>query len=164
MTKTRKAPKRISLLRILLWASVMGVTPSAFAQTAPVEAEPPADAPSPEDPSLLTVAPEEANMNAAEARAELLEAQLASLQAQLDELKKQLPKATPTWKGAPQWEDKDKGFAFKVRGRLMYDVGYVNDPGATPTAISSTQDLGFNSRVPPRPTGCGRHASRRFRL
>ena len=148
MKTNRKAPKRISLFRILLWASVMGVTPSAFAQTPPpAEAEPPADAPSPEDPALLTVAPEEANMSASDARSELLEAQIASLQAQLDDLKKALPKATPSWKGAPQWEDKDKGFAFKVRGRLMYDVGYVNDPGATPTAISATQDLGFNSRV-----------------
>ena len=145
MKKTnRKAPKRISLLRILLWASVMGVTPSAFAQTAPpAEAEPPTDAPSPEDPALLTVAPEEANMNAAEARAELLEAQLASLQAQLDDLKKQLPKATPTWKGAPQWEDKEEGWSFKVRGRLMLDAAYAGKPDN----YAANRNLGFNARI-----------------
>lgn len=145
--KITKAPKRFGLLRILFWASAMAVTPQAFAQSSTAEVEPPADAPSPEDASVLMVGAEEANQSAADARSALLEAQIAALQTQLDDLKKALPKATPSWKGAPQWEDKEKGFSFKVRGRLMYDVGYVNNPGATPTAISGTQDLGFNSRV-----------------
>ena len=138
--------KTARLTQLLLLASAFAITPAA-AWAQEKEAEPPANAPSPDDPSGLVVPAEQLNANASDARSELLEAQIAALQDQLDQLKTQLPKATPSWKGAPQWEDKDKGFSFKPRGRLMYDVGYVNNPGATPTAISSTQDLGFNSRI-----------------
>lgn len=143
----KKSNKPFSLLRVLLWASAMAFTPSAFAQSAEKEAEPPADVGSPDDANALTVSAEELNANASDARAELLEAQIASLQAQLDDIKKAVTKASPSWKGAPQWEDKSKGFTFKPRGRLMYDVALVDNPVASPTAISSTQDLGFNSRI-----------------
>ncbi len=139
--------KTTDLFAILLAGTAMTLTVPALAQTAEKEAEAPADAPSADDPSLLTVGAEEMSASAADARSELLEAQIIALQAQLDDLKKALPKASPSWKGAPQWEDKDKGLSFKVRGRLMYDVGFVSDPGPTPIAISPTQDLGFNSRV-----------------
>jgi phosphate-selective porin OprO and OprP len=84
---------------------------------------------------------------ASAAQVEALQAQIAALQSQLDEIKKQLPKATPSWKGAPQWEDKAKGLSFKPRGRIHYDVGYVDSPVANNTLISPTQDLGFNSRI-----------------
>lgn len=144
MLLRKKAPARIGLFRVLLWASAMAFTPSAWAQQADEkEAEPPADAPSPDDPSVLTVSQDEARLADAEARAALLEAQLAGLQAQIDELKKQMPKATPGWKGAPQWEDKDAGWSFKPRGRLQYDVGYIDAPGA----YAANRNLGFSSRV-----------------
>jgi phosphate-selective porin OprO/OprP len=144
MTKTTTAPKRISLFRVLLWASAMAFTPSAFAQTPPpVEAEPPADAPSPDDASVLTVSPEEANMSASDARTELLEAQIAGLQAQLDALKQALPKATPTWKGAPQFADAEEGWSFKVRGRLMMDAAYSGKPDN----YVANRNLGFSARV-----------------
>lgn len=81
-----------------------------------------------------------------EERVKQLEAQIESLKTQLDEIKKALPKATPTWRGAPQFDDKERGLSFKVRGRIFYDVGNVEDPGPTPIAISPTQDLGFNTR------------------
>ncbi|MFM7028767.1 MAG: porin [Chakrabartia sp.] len=71
-----------------------------------------------------------------------LEKQVEALQAQLDALKKQLPKATPSWRGAPQFSDSD-GWSFKARGRLHYDAGYIDAPGD----YSASRNLGFNSRV-----------------
>lgn len=139
----KKSPTRIGLFRIILWASAMAFTPSAFAQTVEKEAEPPADAPSPDDESVLTVKPEEANASAGDARAALLEAQIAGLQAQLDALKAQVTKATPSWKGAPQFADADDGWSFKVRGRLMVDAAYAGKPDN----FVANRNLGFNTRV-----------------
>ncbi len=138
--------KHLMIAALLGSAALIPATP-VYAQAVEKEAEPPADAPSADDPSVLTVGAEEMQASSSDARAALLEAQIESMQAQLDALKKEVTKASPSWKGAPQWEDKDKGLSFKIRGRLMYDVGYVNDPGATPIAVSPTQDLGFNSRI-----------------
>jgi phosphate-selective porin OprO and OprP len=66
----------------------------------------------------------------AEAKAAMLEAQLESLQGQLDELKERMKKKEDgqTWKGAPQFVDKDKGWEFKVRGRVMYDTAFLSQP------------------------------------
>lgn len=134
---------RNKFLIAVLLASTASFTAPALAQSADKEAEPPVDAPSPDDPSLLTVAPEEANASQGDQRASLLEAQIASLQAQLDELKKALPKATPSWKGAPQWADAEEGWAFKVRGRMMMDTAYV----AKPDNYVANRNFGFNTRV-----------------
>ena len=136
--------KRITLFRVLLWASAMALAPHANAQTAPVagEAEPPADAPSPDDAALLTVPAEEMNATAADARSALLEAQIASLQAQLDDVKKQLPKALPTWKGASQLTD-SAGWSFKVRGRFMLDASLISEPDN----YVANRNLGFNARI-----------------
>ncbi len=132
---------KISWFRILLWASAMAFAPHVNAQAVEQEAEPPADAPSPE--AVLTVQPEEMQGNPADARAELLEAQIQALQTQLDDLKKQVTKATPSWKGAPQWEDKSAGFSFKVRGRLMLDSAYAGKPDN----YVANRNLGFNTRI-----------------
>jgi phosphate-selective porin OprO and OprP len=139
----KKTPTRIGFFRILLWASAMAVTPSAFAQTIEKEAEPPADAPSPEDASVLTVSAADSNVSAADARSTLLEAQIAGLQAQLDSLKAQVGKATPSWKGAPQSVDAEEGWSFKVRGRLMVDAAYAGKPNN----FVANRNLGFNARV-----------------
>ncbi len=132
---------KVSWFRIMLWASAMAFAPHANAQTADKEAEPPADAPSPE--AVLTVQPEEMQGSAADARAELLEAQIQALQAQLDDLKKQVTKAAPSWKGSPQYADSDAGWSFKPRGRIQYDTAYISVPGA----YAANRNLGFNSRV-----------------
>lgn len=134
---------RTKFLIACLLASTAGFTMPAYAQSVEKEAEPPADAPSPDDPSLLTVSPDEANAAASDQRAELLEAQISSLQAQLDELKKALPKATPSWKGAPQWADADEGWAFKVRGRVMLDAAYAGKPDN----YVANRNFGFNTRI-----------------
>lgn len=49
--------------------------------------------------------------------------------------------AGPVFKGAPEFRDGD--WSFKVRGRMMYDVGYTQNPN---DAIA-TKNLGFNSRI-----------------
>lgn len=134
--------KKTLLAALLAGTSLCLATP-AFAQSADKEAEPPADAPSPDDPALLTVSAEEANASGADAKAALLEAQIESLQAQLDDLKKQVTKAAPSWKGAPQWADSEEGWSFKVRGRLMLDAAYAGKPDN----YVANRNLGFNSRV-----------------
>ena len=137
------------LFKVSLAASALVFSPVALAQSADEkEAEPPADAPSPDDPTLLTVSNAEANASDADAKIALLQAQLAGLQAQLDTLKAQLPKAIPTWKGAPVSEDKEEGWSFKVRGRVQLDAAYAGKPAN----YVANRNLGFNARV------------RRFRL
>lgn len=91
------------------------------------------EAPDPADPDSSDVAADLAIANAgavddAQARIELLQAQVEALQASLEEVKKEMVKATPTWKGAPQFLDKDSGWSFKPRGRLMYDFATVDGP------------------------------------
>ncbi len=128
---------------IMASVSTLALSPMAYAQSAEKEAEPPADAPSPDDPSLLTVGQEEASRTASDSRTAVLEAQIAGLQAQLDALKVQVTKASPTWKGAPLLEDKDEGWSFKVRGRLMLDAAYAGKPDN----FIVNRNLGFNARV-----------------
>jgi phosphate-selective porin OprO/OprP len=62
------------------------------------------------------------------AQIEMLEAQVKALQQSLEALKAQVAAAAPTWNGAPKLADEDKGWAFKPRGRLMYDFGHVTSP------------------------------------
>ena len=135
--------KQISMLATLLASSTLAFASPAFAQTAPQEAEPPADAPSPDDPSLTTIPVEEANPTAADSKSALLESQIEALQAQINELKAQVTKATPSWKGAPQFADADAGWTFKVRGRLQADAAYTSRPDN----YIANRNLGFNTRV-----------------
>jgi phosphate-selective porin OprO and OprP len=137
--------KKLTFLRVAMLASAMAFAPQAYAQSAEKEAEPPADAKSPDDPSLQAVTAEElaASADQASAKAALLEAQMDALQAQINELKAQVAKATPTWKGAPQWTDADDGWSFKVRGRLMLDAAYAGEPDN----YVANRNLGFNTRI-----------------
>jgi phosphate-selective porin OprO and OprP len=135
--------KKHYIFAAMLSSSALLCAQPAFAQTADKEAEPPADAPSPDDASQLTIPNDQVNASTADSKDALLQAQIESLQAQLDELKKGLAKATPSWKGAPQFADADDGWTFKVRGRLMVDAGYI----AEPKGYTANRNLGFNARV-----------------
>src|SRR5829696_1248740 len=117
----------------LLATSALILPAAAFAQEAP-----------PADDAEVTVRPE-APPTAEElaAKAAFLEVQVEALQEQLNELKGQMARVTPTWKGAPLFEDKESGWSFKPRGRIQYDAGYVENPD---DAIL-TRNLGFNGRV-----------------
>jgi phosphate-selective porin OprO/OprP len=136
---------RFSMTKGLLLASALIVHPAvAFAQPPAGEekmAEPPADAPSPDDPSLQTVSDSDAKASDADAKMALLQAQIEGLQAQLDEVKKVQTKNAPVWKGAPQFSD-DTGFSWKVRGRFMLDSSYMSTPERL-----NPRNFGFNTRV-----------------
>jgi phosphate-selective porin OprO/OprP len=96
------------------------------------------------------IVPEDEINGAQNADLGLLQAQIDALQGQIEQLKKGVAKAAPVWKGAPEWADKEAGWKFKIRGRFMYDVGYVSDPFPTEAASLAAlpgKDLGFNSRV-----------------
>lgn len=125
---------------ILLASAVLAMPATVYAQ--PKDAEPPADALSPDDPSLQTVSDTDAKSSDADAKMALLQAQLEALQAQLDEVKKAQAKNAPVWKGAPQFADADAGFTWKVRGRFMMDTAYMSKPDFLPP-----RDFGFNTRV-----------------
>lgn len=116
----------------LLGATAM--TAFSAAQAHAQEAQEPADA------AVAAEVPTEADAQAA-----FLQAQVEALQEQVDLLKKQMEASQKqvAWKGAPQFVDKEAGWSFKVRGRFMYDVGYVENPE---DAINS-KNFGFNSRV-----------------
>ena len=83
------------------------------------------------------------------ARIQALEAQIQQLQQAVTEMKEQqaaapaaAPTPTVTWKGAPQIADKEGGWSFKPRGRLMYDFATVDGPQGYDNA-----GLGFSNEV-----------------
>src|SRR5439155_17552783 len=130
----------------LLATSALGWATLAQAQA---PAPQPASAPDADaDTKVPTEAPQ-SNEDLASKQA-FLEAQLEAMQQQIADLKAQLTKATPTWKGAPQWDDKDAGFSFKPKGVIQYDAGFVGTPG--PTRVGTVgglnyNNLGWNSRA-----------------
>lgn len=124
---------------------------SALGWTTVAQAQEPA-APAAQDNDAETKVTQEAPQSNEDlsSRAAFMEAQLEALQQQVNDLKSQLTKATPTWKGAPQWDDKDAGFTFKPKGVMQFDGGFVSTPG--PTRIGTIgglnyNNLGWNSRA-----------------
>src|SRR3989337_2021672 len=104
---------RKTVIAALLGASALTWSGTAVAQEA---TEPdPSDATA--DAAIAAAAP----VDDAEAKIELLQAQVEALQEALEGVKKQMAATTPSWKGAPQLLDKEDGWSFKPRGRLMYD-------------------------------------------
>lgn len=117
--------KRSVLIRALLATGALIFGPAAMAQSPPPSAD------------------ETRQLNEAKAKIEQLQAQVDALQKSINQIQAQMAKATPSWKGAPQLEDKSVGWSFKPRGRIQYDVGYVSNPD---DAIE-THNLGFNARA-----------------
>jgi phosphate-selective porin OprO/OprP len=96
---------------------------------------------------VSTTAPAFAQDNAAALAAELkaMREKIESLEAKVKELEGAQAKsaaAVPSWKGAPQLEDKKSGWSFKPIGRLQYDVGYVSSPEGV-----NDRGLGFASEL-----------------
>jgi phosphate-selective porin OprO/OprP len=140
---------------VLLAGTALTTATPAFAQDPA-----PAEAPEPETPDADDSAADAVIANAqavddAQAKIELLQAQVESLQAAIEDIRGGMVKATPTWKGAPLYEDKDEGWSFKPRGRIQYDAGWVSNPDDHPLTGGSTgagaglntRDLGFNTRA-----------------
>ena len=121
------------LLSVLLAGTALAAPAAAWAQDATTSEEPAVAHAS--DPTAKAV-------DALQARIELLQAQVEALQKSLEAVKSQQAKATPSWKGAPQLEDKGSGWSFKPRGRLMYDFATVGSPNGY-----SNPGLGFSNEV-----------------
>lgn len=85
-----------------------------------------------------------AEVRALRAKVETLEQRLADNEARA-QAEKHAEAKTPepvaiSWKGSPQFIQDDR--AFKVKGRIQYDVGYVDVPGRSPD-----RGLGFASEA-----------------
>ena len=127
--------KRNTIVRALLAGSALVLSTGALAQ----EAEPQPDASDATADAAIAGAQE---LDDAQAKIELLQAQVEALQESIAQIQAAQAKVTPSWKGAPQLEDKDKGWSFKPRGRLMYDFGSVSSPGDF-----SNTGLGFSNEL-----------------
>jgi phosphate-selective porin OprO/OprP len=122
----------------LKFASALLAESALFISAAAAFAQEPAAAPQPDEQEVTepdqSGAPAGAQLANAQAvddartKIELLEAQVDALQSAIEQIKSQMVKATPTWKGAPQWEDKEAGWSFKPKGLVQWDAGYVGFP------------------------------------
>jgi len=140
---------KLKFVAALLAGSALWISAPVAAQEALPEAQ---QQPEPTEPDPSDTAADAAIANAqsvdeAQAKIELLQAQVEALQASLEQVKASMVKATPSWKGAPQWEDKEEGWTFKPRGRIQYDAGYVSNPDDNPNGSLLTRNLGFNTRA-----------------
>ena len=131
---------RSAFVRTLLAGSAFFMASSAYAQ----DAEP---QPDPSDATADAAIAGAESVDDAQAKIELLQAQVEALQESLTQIQASMVKTTPSWKGAPLFEDKEAGWSFKVRGRLQYDVGYVSNPDDNPNGGLVTRNLGFNTRA-----------------
>jgi len=114
--------ERTTIVRALLAGGALIISTGALAQ----DAEPQPDA---SDTTADAAIAQASDLDDAQAKIELLQAQVEALQESIAQIQANQAKATPAWKGAPQLEDKDKGWSFKPRGRLMYDFATVGAPG-----------------------------------
>lgn len=134
---------RKNLFAALLAGSAFAVHAPAMAQEAAApEAQAEPTEPDPSDATADAAIAAAQPVDDAQARIELLTEQVQALQASLEAMKTQMVASTPSWKGAPLFEDKGGGWSFKPRGRLMYDFGFVNGPDGY-----SNPGLGFSNEV-----------------
>jgi phosphate-selective porin OprO/OprP len=127
--------KSSHFVRALLAGSVLVISSTAWAQQP--EAQPDSS-----DATADAAIAEAQQLDDAQAKIELLQAQVEALQESIAQIQAAQAKVTPSWKGAPQLEDKDKGWSFKPRGRLMYDFATVSSPGDY-----SNGGLGFSNEL-----------------
>jgi phosphate-selective porin OprO/OprP len=128
-------------------AFILSGTARAAAQEPASAQEPEATEPDASDAAADATIQGTGQVDDLQAKIELLQAQVEALQEALEGVKTQQAKAVPTWKGAPEYADKDAGFTFKPRGRIQYDAGYIGNPDDDPNGSLVTRNLGFNSRV-----------------
>jgi phosphate-selective porin OprO/OprP len=133
---------RKSFIAALLAGSAMAFSSPAVAQEAPATQQEPTE-PDQSDATADAAIAAASPVDDAQAKIELLEAQVEALQEALEGIKAQMTATTPSWKGAPLFEDKEAGWSFKPRGRIQYDAGYVSNPHDN----IITRNLGFNTRA-----------------
>jgi phosphate-selective porin OprO/OprP len=142
---------KLKFVAALLAGSALCIAAPALAQDTQSKDQP---APTEPDPSDATADAAIANAKAvddAQAKIELLQAQVEALQASIEQVKASMVKATPSWKGAPQFDDKDAGFSFKPRGAIQLDAGFNGFPRGNELRGTvgglNYQNLGWNSRA-----------------
>ena len=122
--------------------------PASAAQEQPAtQQEPEATEPDASDASADATIQGTNQVDDLQAKIELLSAQVEALQEALEGVKTQQVKAVPSWKGAPEFADKEAGFTFKPRGRIQWDAGYIGNPDDDPNGGLITRNLGFNTRA-----------------
>ncbi|HEY6048878.1 MAG TPA: hypothetical protein VIV07_07525, partial [Sphingomicrobium sp.] len=141
---------KLKFVAALLAGSAICIAAPAFAQPSPPQDQPAPNTPDPSDATAdATIANAQA-MDEAQAKIELLQAQVEALQASIEQIKTSMVKATPSWKGAPQFDDKDAGFSFKPKGLIQWDAGYVGFPRGNELRGTvgglNFGNLGWNSR------------------
>ncbi|MEO6580597.1 MAG: porin [Sphingomicrobium sp.] len=144
--------KRHLFIRALLAGSALILAAPAWSQdTTPAAAAPEPTEPDPSDTAADAAIAAAAPVDDAQAKIELLAQQVEALQSQLEVMKASLVKATPSWKGGPEWADKDSGFSFKPKGFMQFDAGYVGFPNGDERRGSlggiNYGNLGFNTRA-----------------
>jgi hypothetical protein len=132
---------------------------SAFAFSAPRSRRPPAargrqpepTEPDPSDATADAAIAAASRSTTLQAKIELLQAQVEALQDSIEGVKARMVKVTPSWKGAPQYDDKDAGFSFKPKGALQFDAGYVGFPNGDELAARRRPQLQQPRLEQPRP-------------
>ena len=132
---------RKSIYAALLCSSAFAISGTAFAQDPAPQAEP--TEPDASDTTADAAIAEAQPVDELQSKIELLQAQVEALQDALEGVKAAQVKTTPSWKGAPLFEDKEAGWSFKPRGRIQFDVGFVGNPDDDIV----TRNLGFNTRA-----------------
>jgi len=132
---------RKSIYAALLCGSAFAISGTAFAQDPAPQAEP--TEPDASDTTADAAIAEAQPVDELQSKIELLQAQVDALQDALEGVKAAQVKTTPSWKGAPLFEDKEAGWSFKPRGRIQFDVGFVGNPEDD----IITRNLGFNARA-----------------
>ena len=133
---------KLKFVAALLAGSALCIATPALAQEAAQEPQQEPTQPDQSDAAADAAIAAAAPVDDAQAKIELLQAQVEALQEAIEQVKGQMVKVTPSWKGAPQWEDKEGGWSFKPRGRLMYDFATVDSPGDFQNG-----GLGFSNEV-----------------
>ncbi|MEO7814838.1 MAG: porin [Sphingomicrobium sp.] len=139
------------VLRALLAGSALILSAPAWSQDSVPSATPEPTDPDPSDAAADAAIAAAKPVDDAQAKIELLSQQVEALQAQLEQIKTSMVKATPTWKGGPEFADKDSGFSFKPKGFMQFDAGYVGFPNGNERRGSvgglNYANLGFNTRA-----------------
>ena len=119
---------KLKFVAALLAGSALTFAAPAWAQDPAPQTTPEPTEPDQSDATADAAIAEAAPVDDAQAKIELMQAQIEALQDSIEQLKAQVTKVTPSWKGAPQYEDKEAGWSFKPKGLLQYDAGYVGFP------------------------------------
>ena len=139
---------RTHIMAALLAGSALAFAAPAFAQ----ETQPPSqETPDSSDATADATIAQTKAVDDAQAKIELLQAQVEALQESIAQIQASMTKVTPSWKGAPEFADKDAGFTFKPKGFMQFDAGYVGFPNGDELRGTvgglNYGNLGFNTRA-----------------